>query len=81
MNIPPISKPYKPIVIAAVKIIKQYQVQEPSLPEKIDAICLKLAETEEGPLRLLIDPHGIQYGAVPGRKRSGKGEQVFSLTT
>lgn len=68
MTIPPVSEPYQPTVGAFVDMIKQYAGQEPSLPEKIAEICLKLAGTEDPPLRLLIGPDAVEYGAAAGRE-------------
>ncbi|PVH85129.1 3-oxoacyl-reductase [Cadophora sp. DSE1049] len=68
MAIPPISEPYKPTVGAFTEMIKQYAGQEPSLPWKIAEICLKLAGTEDPPLRLLIGPDAVEYGAAAGRE-------------
>lgn len=83
MSIPPISEPYKPTVGAFAEMIKAYSGQEPSLPEKIAQICLKLVEEKDVPLRLLLGPDAVEYGAQAGEElaASDKKWRELSLST
>lgn len=61
MQIPEVSEPYKATVGATAKMLREMSGTEPSIPEKIAGIILKLVETKEPPLRLLVGPDAVQY--------------------
>lgn len=61
MSVPPVSEPYQPTVGAFVEFLRKYSGSEPSLPEKIADIIIKLTGEAEPPLRLLIGPEAVDY--------------------
>lgn len=83
MDIPAISEPYKATVGAFAEMIRAYAGQEPSLPEKIANICLKLAGETDVPLRLLLGSDAVEYGAAAGEElaRSDRKWRELSLTS
>ncbi|KAL4911365.1 hypothetical protein BDW74DRAFT_184736 [Aspergillus multicolor] len=62
MSIPPVSEPYQSTVGAFAKFARDYHGSEPSLPEKVAEIILKLTREAEPPLRLLVGPDAVMYG-------------------
>ncbi|KAJ5745419.1 Bcboa17 [Penicillium odoratum] len=70
MNIPPVSEPYQSTVGAFAEFLRGFTGSEPSLPEKIADIILKLLGEKEPPLRLLVGPDALEHG--------GKGAEVIA---
>jgi NAD(P)-dependent dehydrogenase (short-subunit alcohol dehydrogenase family) len=61
MGVPPVSEPYQSTVGAFVETHLKHSGSEPSLPEKIADIVIKLTDEAEPPLRLLIGPDAVDY--------------------
>lgn len=62
METPPVSEPYKPTVGKSAVMLRQYNGHEPSLPDKVAQIMIKLSEADDVPLRLLIGPDAVDFG-------------------
>ncbi|KAL4779902.1 hypothetical protein BJX76DRAFT_364835 [Aspergillus varians] len=61
MSIPPASEPYQATVGAFAELLRKYSGTEPSLPERIAEIVVRLTGEEEPPLRLLVGPDAVEY--------------------
>ena len=80
MKIPPISEPYKQTVSAFAEMLKKHSGQEPSIPAKVAAIILKLSESNEAPVRLLIGPDAVEYGARASEALTASDKQWKDLS-
>ncbi|KIA75692.1 oxidoreductase [Aspergillus ustus] len=61
MKIPPVSEPYQQTVGVFSEHLRKSHGAQPSLPEKIADIILRLIEEAEPPLRLLVGPDAVDY--------------------
>ncbi|CRG89360.1 hypothetical protein PISL3812_06396 [Talaromyces islandicus] len=66
MSTPPVSEPYQPTVGFTVERLRKFSGSQPSLPEKIADIVIKLTGEAEPPLRLLVGPDAVDYGGRAG---------------
>ena len=64
MKVPPISELYKQTVGVFAEMIKKSSGHEPSIPSKVAAIVVKLSESKEAPVRLLVGPDAVEYGKL-----------------
>ncbi|KAL4876541.1 hypothetical protein BJY04DRAFT_199858 [Aspergillus karnatakaensis] len=80
MEIPPISEPYKQTVGAFVEFTRNYHGTEPSPPEKIAEIILKLTGEDEPPLRLLVGPEAVEYGKLGAEQIAASDEKWRELS-
>lgn len=63
MGVPSISEPYKQTVGSMAEMFGQFSGNEPSLPEKVAQIMVKLAGAEDTPVRLLIGQDAVDNAA------------------
>lgn len=70
MDVPPVSEPYQQTVGAFAEFLRNSSGTEPSLPNKIAGIVLRLTKEAEPPLRLLVGPDAVEY--------AGKGAQALA---
>ncbi|KAL5337365.1 hypothetical protein BJX70DRAFT_389283 [Aspergillus crustosus] len=80
MHIPPISEPYQATVGAFAEFTRNYHGTEPSPPEKIADIILKLTGEEEPPLRLLVGPEAVMYGKIGSEQLAASDEKWKELS-
>ncbi|RDW93475.1 BcBOA17 protein [Aspergillus mulundensis] len=80
MRIPPVSEPYQSTVGAFAKFVRGHNGSEPSLPEKIAEIVLKLTSEAEPPLRLLVGPDALMYGKKAADELAASDEKWKELS-
>ncbi|KAI2994133.1 hypothetical protein CBS147346_10693 [Aspergillus niger] len=80
MRIPPVSKPYRNTVGAFAELLRKSSGKEPSLPEKVVDIILKLLSEKEPPLRLLVGPDAVEYAAKAAETLAASDEKWRELS-
>ncbi|KAJ5934770.1 hypothetical protein N7466_004317 [Penicillium verhagenii] len=80
MDYPPVSEPYQATVGAIAQFLRQYSGTEPTLPENIARIIIKLLDEEEPPLRLVIGADAIPYAAKAAQTLAESDEKWKELS-
>jgi NAD(P)-dependent dehydrogenase (short-subunit alcohol dehydrogenase family) len=80
MQIPPISEPYKQTVGSFAAMLKDFSGTEPSLPDKIADIMVRLSEADEVPLRLLVGPDAVQYATDVAKNIAASDEKWHDVS-
>lgn len=80
MQIPSISDPYKQTVGSVAEMLQQFSGNEPSLPEKVAAIVVKLSKADDAPLRLLIGPDAVKLGTQAAQALASSDEKWHDLS-
>ncbi|MDO4630889.1 MAG: SDR family NAD(P)-dependent oxidoreductase [Corynebacterium sp.] len=81
MKIPEISEPYRPTVGALAELMHNASGSEPTDPNKVAELLLKLVELSNPPVRLLVGTDAVQYAEAAENARRESDIQWRELST
>jgi NAD(P)-dependent dehydrogenase (short-subunit alcohol dehydrogenase family) len=74
MTCAPVSAPYEATVGNKVKMLGEYNGNEPTDPVKVGEVCVRLSRHPDPPLELLIGSDAVHFALLAGQKRQNTDE-------